>query len=146
MENTKDLALSYAGVNKLPALEKGEFEGLAIVKIKKKGGKETWGIGRYVDGAVKVVKDFTLIGIEAVLEAYPYQVKAKKEKTGEDDLPTKRAKLIALGYDGKDVKTWSNARCDKQFEGIANVKVKLEEAGIEYEDGTLEDLLKLLPE
>jgi len=115
-------ALVAAGVKKLPKKIANDvaYDGMAIIKIKKIGGKEYYGLGTWNKDAKRsnVAMDFDTKPEDCVVETYPVGKASKKESPEE---------------------------MEKRIEAEIKAKMKLKELDIEFNDGAkLPELTELL--
>lgn len=139
-EETKIKAFERAGIKKLPKEINGAFKGLAVIEMAKTGGAITWGLGRWNSyfQRVTVAEDFDKRMIEKILKVYPYQT---EENVTRRDLSLKKANLIEIGYNPKEIKSWTNKRCDDEFAEIEISKGILYNLTKEVvEDDTLDNI------
>lgn len=121
-EDFLENALVAAGVKKLPKEIKSDapYDGMAIIKIRKIGGKEYFGLGTWNSDAKRsnIAMDFDKKSEDRVVETYPI---------------------------GKVAKTESPKEMEKRIEAEVKAKIKLKELDIEFNDGAkLPELTELL--
>jgi len=146
-EKHLDSALLAAGIEKLPKeVFKGKFIGEAIIKMRKVGGRITWGLGRWSSELRKVLvsQDFDNKMVEEILEARPYESQFVEDETPtqRQTLKLKRAYLEKCGYDPKNIQisAITTAKANKLIAEIEALQAKIVELGGKAEDKTVEEL------